>query len=192
VSPTQRLEQEHRKVLLLVSVLERLARRVARGERPLEPLDRTLGLLRTFADGAHHGKEERHLFPALVDVGLPAYTGPVACMLAEHDAGRGELGAMLDALFELRCGVDGASGRLTRAASRYVALLREHIAKEDEVLFPIARELLPPGAAAALAAGYADVDLRTYGPGGYARALERIDALAAEVLEPEAVASPRA
>lgn len=191
MTPTQRLEQEHEKILLLLSVLERLARRVTAGEKPLEQIDQTLDLLRTFADGAHHGKEERHLFPALHGVGLPQYAGPVAVMLLEHDAGRNEIADMADGLFELRCGVEAGAGRFARAASRYCTLLSEHIMKENEVLFPMACELLPPEAAETLTGDYADVDRETFGEGGYAKAVARIDALAAAVLQGDGAGLPK-
>lgn len=182
MTPTHVLEQEHERILVLLSVLERLARDVREGARPLEAIAECLDLLRSFADGAHHGKEEQHLFPALERAGMPRQAGPVAVMLMEHDMGRGELAALRDALADLEKGADDAAARFSRAAARYVPLLRDHIEKENLVLFPMACDLIQPDAADALARVYPEADAQALGPGGYARALARIDQLAATVL----------
>ena len=180
MTPTRRLEREHQTILLLLTVLERLARQALAGERPVTALEEAIELLRVFADQGHHRKEEGHLFPALNAAGLPQHGGHVALMLLEHDVGRRELDAIAEASLALALGHDAAD-RLARAVGRYVDRLRDHIQLEDEVLFPLARELLP-GAGDALTGDYADVDLATFGPGGYARVLARIDALAAATL----------
>lgn len=187
MTPTHVLEQEHERILVLLTVLDRLAREVREGARPLEAIAECLDLLRSFADGAHHGKEEQHLFPALERAGMPRQAGPVAVMLMEHDMGRGELAALRDALADLQRGQDGAAMSLSRAAARYVSLLRDHIDKENMVLFRMACDLLQADAADALNRAYPEVDQQALGEGGYARALARIDQLAASVLGPATV-----
>lgn len=181
MTSTRRLEQEHRTILLLLAVLGRLARQALAGERPVKQLEEAIALLRAFADEGHHGKEEGHLFPALLIAGVvPRHGDHVALMVQEHDVGRRELDAVAEAVIALALGYD-ASGRLARAVARYVALLQDHIQLENEVLFPLARELLLR-ASDTLERGYADVDVATFGPGGYDRVLARIDALAAATL----------
>ncbi|HEY6103772.1 MAG TPA: hemerythrin domain-containing protein [bacterium] len=77
-------------------------------------------------------KEERCLFPALAKAGVPEAGGPVAVMLEEHDRGRALLRVM----------ESGAAADRARAAREYVGLLREHIDKENGVLFPLADAVL--------------------------------------------------
>lgn len=182
MTPTSLLDREHRHIERVLGALDRLTRRLADGERPVEGLAEALELLRVYADRAHHGKEEQHLFPALERAGMPRQAGPVAVMLMEHDMGRGELAALRDALADLQRGQDGAAMSLSRAAARYVSLLRDHIDKENMVLFPMACDLLQADAADALNRAYPGVDQQALGEGGYARALARIDQLAASVL----------
>ena len=45
-------------------------------------------LIRNYADGFHHAKEEKILFPALEVKGFSPHQGPVAVMLSEHIQGR--------------------------------------------------------------------------------------------------------
>ncbi len=108
--------------------------------------------LREYVDGWHHHKEEEVLFVAMGHAGLPMDGGPLGCMLREHDAGRRHVG-MLAELAAAR-----VPGPLTQeelavmagAVAGYVALLTSHIAKENQVLYPMAERIIAPGALAAL------------------------------------------
>jgi hemerythrin-like domain-containing protein len=85
----------------------------------------------------HFAVEEQALFPVLARH-LSQTQGPLAVMNAEHTSFR-ELVNDLDA------GVrSGDYGRQRSAAQDLIELLRGHIAKEDQVLFPMASRLLSP------------------------------------------------
>lgn len=174
MSPTHELTLEHRRISTLLQVLERLCRAV---EVDAPRLERAVDLLASYADRLHHGKEERHLFPALERAGLPRGHGPVQVMLDEHEEGRAGIDALRAGVRALRAGRPAKD--LRSACARYVSLLREHIEKEDEVLFPMAEELLGASARAELTRAFAQVDAEVGDPAGLAA---RIDALAAEVL----------
>jgi hemerythrin-like domain-containing protein len=95
-----------------------------------------------FADGVHHDKEERALFPAMYAQGFPSEGGPIPCMLSEHDEGRrlvAELRAALDV------GIDGREGleRFRAAARDFAILLGQHIFKENRILFEMAERAVP-------------------------------------------------
>jgi hemerythrin-like domain-containing protein len=118
------------------------ARRRTADER--EELGRFVTFIREFADACHHGKEEDILFKAMVEAGFPSQGGPIAMMLAEHDQGR----AFVKQLAELAAAEAPWSPedreRLAEAAHGYAELLRQHIYKEDTVLYPMAEAQLPP------------------------------------------------
>ena len=107
---------------------------------------------RDFADHCHHGKEEKQLFVALVDAGVPREQGPIAVMLAEHEQGR----AHVRALAALGAGYGPLSAEerklFTVHASEFVFLLRNHISKENGVLYPMAEARLSPSTLVDLAA----------------------------------------
>jgi hemerythrin-like domain-containing protein len=129
---TDVLRDEHRVILQALTTLERAAETLGAG-RPLPDglWTALLEWLRAFADRQHHAKEERVLFPALINAGLPADGGPITVMLGEHAEGRHLLQAMETGSAEARAA----------AAVSYVHLLREHIDKENSVLFPLADTL---------------------------------------------------
>jgi hemerythrin-like domain-containing protein len=131
--PTARLLDDHRLILRALGVLETAAARPDGDPTPPAAWwDGLIAWLRAFADANHHGKEERGLFPALAKAGVPSEAGPVGVMLEEHDRGRALLRAM----------ESGAGAGRARAAREYVGLLRAHIDKENEVLFPLADAVL--------------------------------------------------
>jgi hemerythrin-like domain-containing protein len=85
----------------------------------------------------HFTLEEHALFPVLARH-LGQTHGPLAVMNAEHVSFRELLGDLDAAL--------GAAdpGRQQADAGALIELLRNHIAKEDHVLFPMSSQLLSP------------------------------------------------
>jgi hemerythrin-like domain-containing protein len=168
--PTQTLREEHRVILRAIALLEVAAGRLGEGRAlPDGWWNELLDWLLTFADLNHHGKEERYLFPALTQAGVPADGGPVGVMLEEHAAGRALIRAM----------ADGAPARRAEAARRYGHLLRDHIEKENGVLLPLAETVLDPQAQLLLARGFEKVEAEQ-GPAAFIELAEgEVDRLAA-------------
>jgi hemerythrin-like domain-containing protein len=134
---TDILRHEHESILEVLDLLEAHAGQIRAGEAlNREFADWSLGFLRQFADQQHHGKEERVLFPALERRGIPREAGPIAIMLAEHDQGRAAIRRMAEA------GARSEALAYALAAADYAALLRQHIAKENQVLFAMADQML--------------------------------------------------
>jgi len=174
MKPTAELSHEHQAILRMITILDHIADRLDTGAA-VDPddLDRAVDFIRAFADKCHHGKEEGHLFPEMEKAGIPREHGPIGVMLAEHAEGRRLTGEMAAAVPVWRRG-DGA-GRLgfVQAARSYIALLTQHIHKEDHVLFPMADARLSPEQQRRVAAGFAEVERTVIGEGGHEE-LERL------------------
>ena len=138
---TALLSDEHRVIERVLAAVERLTQKPA-GES-LEPWKKALDFVRHFADECHHFKEEKVLFPALEEHGIPREGGPVGMMLLEHEEGRSYVRAMFDALSKIESGDQNAQAALFENARQYLRLLREHIQKEDDILFRMADEVIP-------------------------------------------------
>jgi hemerythrin-like domain-containing protein len=91
--------------------------------------------MKTVTD-CHHRKEERVFFPKLNQAGMSLDHGPLHVMLYEHDEAREFIRGMEQALQST------SPLRFVFYANRYADLLAEHIAKEDNVLFVRAAEIL--------------------------------------------------
>jgi hemerythrin-like domain-containing protein len=131
---TEVLRHEHRVIEIVMEGLGRLAGHVDSGK----PLDReqaakALEIIANFVDRCHHTKEEQHLFPLMTKHGMPTETGPLFVMLREHEEGRAHVRAMREA---------ATDAPFAAAAHAYTNLLRSHIYKEDNVLYPMAERML--------------------------------------------------
>ena len=151
-TPTEVLRDEHRVILRALDLLERASTRT-----PAEAWWAEMtAWLRAFADKNHHAKEETALFPAMVKAGVPSDNGPIAVMLEEHVEGR--------KLVQVMATENGAAR--ARACRAYVTLLRAHIDKENEIVFPLADSVLDARAQAALQREFEAVEVEHGGSFG--------------------------
>jgi hemerythrin-like domain-containing protein len=178
---TENLMTEHRLIERVIEALNAFADAAARKSTDeKEELGRFVTFIRELADGVHHGKEEEILFAAMVEAGFPRHAGPIGVMLAEHDEGR-RLVAVLRGLAE-QAGPWSAEDRqaLVEAAGGYGDLLRAHIRKEDEILYPMAEARLAPEAIERVEALCAELDR------GQAARIEELLALGEELVRAHA------
>ena len=96
-----------------------------------------------FFDGRlvlHRRKEEEMLFPAL-GRHIGAEAGPIACMLHEHQEERERIEVIRAALAR-GTGHPGTLQEVRTAGGYILGLLRNHIAKENQILYPMAEDTL--------------------------------------------------
>ena len=139
----QELRMEHDAVRLTLKVLDRICQKIELSGKLDDPqdVDHLLEFFTVFVDKCHHGKEEELLFPALVAVGV-SENGPIVVMLHEHEMGRNHVKAMSTAFAGYMTGSISSSKDVLKNAHGYISLLRDHIEKENNVLFVMADSLL--------------------------------------------------
>ena len=138
---TEMLSDEHRLIERVLGVMEKLTQDSLVGS--LESWKKALDFVRHFADQCHHLKEEKILFPAMEEHGIPNEGGPIGMMLIEHEEGRSYVRSMFAAIARLEANEQAARESLLASARAYIRLLREHIQKEDQILFHIADDVIP-------------------------------------------------
>jgi hemerythrin-like domain-containing protein len=135
--PTRQLTEEHRCISPVVAAMEREAESIhATGRIHGERVREMVSFTRGFTDGCHHVKEERALFPALLERG-DQNRSLVDAMLKEHDGGRQRIAAIEAALTAAVAGEPAALAAVARELTNYASLLTSHIAKEQHLLFPL-------------------------------------------------------
>jgi hemerythrin-like domain-containing protein len=141
---TQILKEEHRIIERLLKALQTAAQRLSIGDelRPAFFISAAL-FIKNFADGCHHLKEEGVLFLAMNQAGMPNERSPIGVMLEEHEKGRAYTRELKDAAQKWETGDLSARTAVIQNVLGYVALLRQHIYKEDNILFPMADRLIP-------------------------------------------------
>jgi hemerythrin-like domain-containing protein len=110
--------------------------------------------IRNYADRFHHAKEEDVLFKALVKNGMPAKQSPIEAMQIEHEQGRAHVRALEMAARQALAGNTGQAALIAAHAKGYAQLLRGHIDKEDQILYPLAERILPQEVRAGMLAAY--------------------------------------
>jgi len=152
---TQRLKDEHQLILRMLALLEENARRTEEGSfRDYQFYLDGVDFIRNYADRFHHAKEEDILFEALIKNGMPRENSPVAAMLMEHDLGRGFVRALEEAASRALQGEPGQEEAIVANARGYLELLREHISKEDNILYPLAERVIPEEKREEIVTGY--------------------------------------
>lgn len=170
--PTAVLMNEHRNIEKALAGLERMAEAFEETGRMVPAhAGEAIEFLRTYADRLHHGKEEANLFPAMEARGLPSDVGPTAVMREEHRVGRAFIQDMADGVAE------NDVVAFVAAARGYVELLREHILKEDQIVFPMADRLLPPEEHESLRVIFEKVERKDVGVEKVAALLASVDRL---------------
>jgi hemerythrin-like domain-containing protein len=136
---TEELKKEHRGIELMLRILTALSEAQGRGEPlPAAHMNGIMDFLTIFVDKCHHGKEEEFLFPALEAAGVPREGGPIGVMLSEHEQGRQLVAQLKGFVAGYQSGDQQAAAGIHGTVKDYVDLLNQHIAKEDNVLFPMA------------------------------------------------------
>jgi hemerythrin-like domain-containing protein len=136
---TDNLIDDHTVIQEVMDIMERIT---AVKDPNIEHLEFIVTFIREFADGCHHAKEEGLLFPKLVDKGIPKDHGPIGMMLMEHEEGRNFVRGMAENIPSYKAGNKEALKVVYLNMIGYVNLLRDHIAKENNVLFRMADQVL--------------------------------------------------
>jgi hemerythrin-like domain-containing protein len=124
--PIRKLVDEHVYIMKVISampaILDRLAADV---DGTLPYIKKGIAFIKFYADGYHHAKEEDLLFE-FFDNALDI----IQVMFKDHDTGRNFVKNTVQGI------EDRDVGAITENLTGYCTLLKGHIKKEDEVLYP--------------------------------------------------------
>lgn len=139
------LIDDHEHIEEALSLLMKAVDLLSKDKISPEVVEELAEFLSKFADQCHHGKEELILFPLMEKRGVPVWGGPIGVMTCEHGMGRYFLRNLQRAVKKYKEGQRDAINEITDYAESYYRLLLEHIDKENNVLFPMAREVVGKG-----------------------------------------------
>lgn len=178
LKPTEILMQEHRVIERVLAAMQTAMQR-ATSDQQLQPtffLD-AVEFIQGYADAYHHAKEEGVLFKEMEAQGFPTEGGPIAVMLSEHEQARAYTGAMKSAAERWDGGEASARSEVTHNAQGYVSLLSDHIYKEDNILYPMADQLLSPEDQERMAETFREMEGTATSDGSLTRFLAIVDRL---------------
>ncbi|HOJ62256.1 MAG TPA: hemerythrin domain-containing protein [bacterium] len=165
ISPAEDLMREHGVLNRVLLIYEEIIFRIRNNQDyPPEVLAKAAGLVRKFIEDYHEKLEEEHLFPRfdkankLVDL--------VAVLRDQHKAGR----VLTDFILTHASTVPKEAEERRALTSRlrlFIRMYRPHEAREDTVLFPALRSIVPPHEYGALGEEFEDKEHELFGEGGF-------------------------
>ncbi|MDO5717455.1 MAG: hemerythrin domain-containing protein [Tissierellia bacterium] len=139
------LENEHENILTMIGIIREMCKRALKGEDfDTDDLRSVFDFIKYYADGHHHSKEEKVLFEYMTtNLGKAANSLVNFGMLVEHDLARFYNGSLLDAVkrYDEEKNYDNLLDIITYAMA-YSDLLKRHIEKENNAVYPFAERAL--------------------------------------------------
>lgn len=141
------LVAEHDRILQMTQLVDRIGVRIMQGERiPADDFRSMISFIRIYADRLHHSKEEKILFRE-----MEARLGELAQrlirngMLAEHEIARYHVGEWEQAVnrWEQSQSSEDLHAILIHSGA-WADLLRRHIDKENDAVYPFGMRQLAP------------------------------------------------
>lgn len=157
------LVAEHEMIERAMEVLKVNLDKVASGKYDKVQIARAIDFLLEFGDRIHNTKEEKFLFPLMGKRGAPTEGGPIGVMLLEHDLERKLLVEMQMALGSLSSSSDKDKALFVKEGQEYLTVRAEHIWKENDILYNMARQILTEADIAYLLQAFKDSDRQHYG-----------------------------
>ena len=138
---TTSLRRDHELIEKVIKSMEATVQLLSDGKQiPEFVLLPVIDFTKNFTDVCHHSKEEKSLFPALEQAGLPTNMGPIAMMLMDHERSR-EIGTAMEQSAKEYLS-SGDSTKLISDMHQYVEHITEHLWKENNKLFMMAEARL--------------------------------------------------
>jgi hemerythrin-like domain-containing protein len=173
------LVNEHEGILFGLKILEKMAGLLNSSKKVFfDDLKEMVNFLKLFADKCHHGKEEGLLFPEMEKAGIPNENGPIGQMLLEHAEGRKYVAQMAESLEK-----EFRPDAFVTPALHYITLLRNHIAKENNVLFPLGDSKIPMDVQKRLLSAFEEHEEKVMGTGTHEKLHEILHKFEEKYLE---------
>ena len=166
VSPAEDLMREHGVLNRILLIYEECLRRL-RGKAGLDPsvLGGAAKIVRSFVEDYHEKLEEDHLFPRFEKAGK--LVDLVTVLREQHQAGR----RLTDQIARLATPTALQDGRgaekLAMSLRQFIRMYRPHEAREDTVLFPALRGLMPDKEYDDLGEQFEELEHKLFGEHGF-------------------------
>lgn len=137
MTPIAPMMIEHRLIEKILPVIDAVKGEMERtGKVKPAAVAAIVDFFRTYGDEVHHGKEEKIYFHELAKKKIPpAERALMEELIREHEQARGIIRALSGALDRYEKGDDAARVDIENILGKLPVLYREHIRKEDRVLF---------------------------------------------------------
>jgi hemerythrin-like domain-containing protein len=173
VTPPEDLMREHgvlKRVLLIYR--EGIRRLQASEQLPADALNAGAEVIRSFIEDYHEQLEEQHVFPRLEQAGK--LTDVTSVLRTQHARGR-VLTDRVVAATSAGTVLDQAKREaLMQDMSAFIRMYEPHEAREDTVVFPTLRQIVPAKEFRDMADIFEDEEHRRFGPAGFEGVVDKV------------------
>ena len=137
------IRDEHRSIAAILHGMEYLVDKIRARKAKVNTrvFSAMIYYLDTFSERMHHPKEDRYLFSAMRSRGVEA-AAIVADLEREHAAGGDTLRWLEQSLLRYEEGGEKEFPAFAQAVAKFVRDYRDHMHKEEDIVFPLAERLL--------------------------------------------------
>jgi hemerythrin-like domain-containing protein len=173
VTPPEDLMREHGVLKRVLLIYREGIRRLQAGEQdPAQALNSGAGIIRRFIEDYHEHLEEQYVFPKLEQAGK--LTDITTVLRTQHQRGR----VLTDRVLVATNG-EAALDQIARQAlvqdmSAFIRMYEPHEAREDTVVFPAFRDLVPAKEFRDLAEAFEDEEHRRFGQAGFQGVVDKV------------------
>jgi hemerythrin-like domain-containing protein len=157
---------------VLLCYREMIARIQAGGPLDAQDLQDAALIIHDYIEGFHEGLEEGYVFPRLVKAGQ--LTDTVTTLLVQHARGRVITQFLLGEATTRGVTSPGTRARLAAAMQAFDRMYEPHEAREDTVVYPAFRQIVPAGELADLGQQFADLEHQQFGTDEFTAMVARV------------------
>lgn len=173
VTPPEDLMREHGVLKRVLLIYREGIRRLQAGEpNPAQALNAAAGIIRSFIEDYHEQLEEKYVFPKLENAGR--LVDQTSVLRTQHQRGRVVTDRLLTGT-----GASASSGQPARDAlvqdmSAFIRMYEPHEAREDTVIFPALRDVVPAKVLRDMAETFEDEEHRRFGQAGFQGVVDHV------------------
>lgn len=164
MNPTFDIKAEHAAITIILDAMKKMAVDIRSG-RHIDSyrIVQILDFLHTFSENCHYEKEEKILYPALLDFDVPWTVEPINHLVSEHKIAIQYM-KEIDELFEAYLsGNAQALDSLPLILVKYAESERNHIRTVDAVLLPLCEKIFDNKKQSAIALKFKEIQDRSVG-----------------------------
>ncbi len=173
VTPPEDLMREHGVLKRILLIYREGIRRLQAGDQaPAQALNAAAGIIRSFIEDYHEHLEEQYVFPKLEQAGK--LTDITTVLRTQHQRGRTLTDRMLGATTGAAAPDQPARDALVQDMSAFIRMYEPHEAREDTVVFPALRDVMPAKEFRDLAETFEDEEHRRFGQTGFQGVVDKV------------------
>ena len=143
MTPTENLINEHKEINELLNILSKISDKIkSKDVFYTNDVEEIVDYLILLINKSHHGKEDGVFYPELMQSGISKEIAPLSIINYEHTLSRRYLKEIVSCVVNCKIGNDFSGEMLAESITNYVVVIKNHIKREEEIVFPMAEKLL--------------------------------------------------